>query len=126
MKLSEEFMQKLFTSLNVFSDYKLKMERQYKLDIIDILQKIGATSKETAFIFDDDNKAWFASSLFTDDIADTSINKVWLDNNMIRVELNAYYLGDTLEDVNYAECEIDNSYFLSVLLSEISYNQKSK
>ncbi len=32
----------------------------------------------------------------------------------------------TLEDVNYAECEIDNSYFLSVLLSEISYNQKSK
>ena len=126
MKLSEEFMQKLFTSLNVFSDFKLKMERQYQLDIIDILQKIGATSKENAFIFDENNKAWFASSLFTEDITDTSINKVWLDNNMIRVELNACNLEETLKDVNYAECEIDNSYFLFVLLSEISYNQKSK
>lgn len=45
---------------------------------------------------------------------------------MIRVELTAYYLGETLNDVNYAECEIDNSYFLSVLLSEIEFNIDKK
>ena len=126
MKLNEEFMQKLFTSLNVFSDYKLKMERQYQLDIIDILQKIGATSKEKAFIFDDDNCAWFASSLFCEDLADTKIEKVWLENDMIRVNIRAYYVGEMIEDINYAECEIDNSEFLEVLLSEINYRQKSK
>ena len=105
-----------------FEDYKRKIERDFQLEIVDVLKRIDATSKKKAFVFDEDNRAWFPSSLFTDDIVDTSINKVWLNKNMIRVELTAYYLGETLEDVNYAECEIDNSYFLSVLLSEIEFS----
>lgn len=121
MKLSEDFMQELLT-LNVFNNYKQKMERQYQLDIINVLKKIGATSKETAFIFDD-NYPWFASSLFCEDLADTMIEKVWLEKNMIRVSIRAYYIGEIIEDINYAECEIDNSEFLEVLLNEINYRQ---
>ena len=122
MKTTKEFKEYIANAIkriNDFDDYKRKTERDFQLEIVDVLKNIDATSKEKAFIFDEDNRAWFPSSLFTDDIVDTSINKVWLDNNMIRVELTAYYLGETLNDVNYAECEIDNSYFLSVLLSEI-------
>lgn len=127
MKMTKEFKEHLadvVKRINEFDDYKRKIEQDFQLEIVDILKKIDATSEEKAFIFDEDNRAWFPSSLFIDDIVDTSINKVWLDNNMIRVELTAYYLGETLNDVNYAECEIDNSYFLSVLSSEIEFNLK--
>ena len=127
MKMTKEFKEHLadvVKRINEFDDYKRKIERDFQLEIVDILKKIDATSEEKAFIFDEDNRAWFPSSLFIDDIVDTSINKVWLNKNMIRVELTAYYLGETLNDVNYAECEIDNSYFLSVLSSEIEFNLK--
>ena len=74
------------------------LAKQYCLEI---LQDKGATSKETAILFEEDYKPCTNSEYApcTDDVASAEIVRVWCNGDFIYADLYFYYLQDWSDDV---------------------------
>ena len=73
--------------------------KQYCLEI---LQEKGATSKETAISFEEDDDKPCVNSEYapdTDDVASAEVIRVWCDGDFIYADLDFYYLQDWSDNV---------------------------
>lgn len=69
---------------------------------LEILQDKGATSKETAIIFNNENDKPCVNSENapgTDDVASAEVCRVWCNGDFIYADLYFYYLQDWSDDV---------------------------
>ena len=67
----------------------------------DVLEILGATSKDKAITWDweEEDAPCIETDCFDDDITDTYVTAMWLDGKAIMVNLHAYYKADDKEDV---------------------------
>jgi hypothetical protein len=74
------------------------LAKQYCLEI---LQDKGAVSKETAILFEEDDKPVTnsESAPATEDVASAEVIRVWCDGDFIYADLYFYYLQDWSDNV---------------------------
>ena len=75
------------------------LAKQYCLEI---LQEKGATSKETAISFEEDDDKPCVNScncITTDDVASAEVIRVWCDGDFIYADLDFYYQQSCTENV---------------------------
>lgn len=95
-----------------------------KAAIRECLVKLNATDEEHGLEFDweEDCAPSYPSTQFSDDLADSFVTKIWLDGELIKVNLHAYYVGDDRENIDLAdETCVDWEDILSNLLANIIY-----
>ena len=98
MKKSTELINVFVESARDVISLHTTLAKQYCLEI---LQDKGATSKETAILFDEDDKPCTNSECApgTDDVASADVVRVWCDGDFIYADLYFYYLQDWSDNV---------------------------
>ena len=108
-------------------DQAAAIRNDIKAAVKECLVKLGATDEEHGVEFDwEDGSAPSICSLqFKDDVADSYITKIWYDKGLIKVNLNAYYLGDDRENIDLAnECNVDYEDILDYLTCELDEREQ--
>lgn len=97
-------------------DLSYSIDSQLKNAVREALLKIG---HPVEFDWDNGNAPSISSGNFDDDITDAYVSKIWLDGDLIKVNLHAYYLGDDREDIDLGdECDVPYADILDYLLDE--------
>lgn len=96
----------------------LKQANETREKIKNAIKEILAELNEPVEWEWEDYAPSYASGQFGDDLNDSFITKIWLDNDTIMVNLYAYYLGEEKENIDLAdECCVDWEDILDNLLT---------
>lgn len=69
---------------------------KYGEDLLkELLEDIG---RPISFNWFEDDAPSINADCFGDDIADAYVTKIWAENNLVKVNLHAYYIGEDVED----------------------------
>jgi hypothetical protein len=98
MKKSTEQINIFVESARDTQNLHTTLAKQYCLEI---LQEKGATSKENAILFEEDDRPVTNSENGpgTDDVASAEVCKVWCNGDFIYADLYFYYLQDWSDNV---------------------------
>jgi len=87
--------------LKLFIRFLLRVNRitydAMKKAVVKALIKIG---EPVEFDWENESAPSYPSGAFQDDLTDVYITKIWLDRDLIKVNLHAYYIGEDLEDID--------------------------
>lgn len=88
-----------------FIAHVTELEKQAKELVIETLRKIG---KPIEFDWENICAPCMVSSAFDDDVTDAYISKLWLDGDLVKANLRAFYIGEDRENIDLSdECNID-------------------
>ena len=99
-------------------DTSINLNSLLKNAVKDALIKIG---HPVEFNWDDDLAPVISSNSFTkNDLADSYITKIWLDEDKVMVNLHSFYLGEDRENIDLQnEYDVDYADILTYLIEEI-------
>ena len=116
---------KVVEKINIIEEECQRIKKLFLEYIIDYCTENGFTSAKNALKFDEEYQTWYVSPSFTDDVADTAIESIYVENGMLKGDVRAYYLCEERKDIDFGD-ELLNLDNLMDLIKNIHETMKMK
>ena len=112
---------KVVEKINIIEQERYENKKYFLRYIIDFCTENGFTSPKNALRFNEDFQTWYISPSFSDDVVDTAIKSIYVENGLLKGDVLAYYLGEERKDMPlYDELlDLDNLMDLIKNINEI-------